>query len=75
MQDNQETLNNELNLSTKEEAYYYWHTRLVHWSKARMQKLARYGAIPSYLGKLTPPLDAACIHGKATKKTWRKQGS
>jgi hypothetical protein len=54
-----------------EQEYYYWHTKLGHLSKSRMQQLAKTGTIPRRLAKIDPPMCVACLHGKATKKPWR----
>jgi hypothetical protein len=66
---------NATSFTTREQEYYYWHTKLGHLSKGRMQQLAKRGAIPRHLAKIDPPLCVACIHGKATKKPWRTKTS
>jgi hypothetical protein len=73
LQDEDET--GATNFTTSEQEYLYWHTKLGHLSKTRMQKLAKRGAIPKSLAKLDPPMCVACIHGKATKKPWRTKAN
>jgi hypothetical protein len=73
LQDEDET--GTTNFTTREQEYLYWHTKLGHLSKTRMQQLAKRGAIPKSLAKLDPPMCVACIHGKATKKPWRTKAN
>jgi hypothetical protein len=61
--------------TSQEQEYLYWHTKLGHLSKSRMQQLAKTGTIPRGLAKIDPPLCVACIHGKATKKPWRTKAN
>jgi hypothetical protein len=63
------------NFTSLEQEYIYWHTKLGHLSKTRIQQLAKRGAIPKKLAKVAPPICVACIHGKATKKPWRTKAS
>jgi len=53
------------NFTTREQEYYYWHTKLGHLSKSRMQQLAKRGAIPRHLAKTDPPL---CGHASMAKQ-------
>jgi hypothetical protein len=73
LQDEDET--GATSFTTSEQEYLYWHTKLGHLSKTRMQQLAKRGAIPKSLAKLDPPMCVACIHGKATKKPWRTKAN
>jgi hypothetical protein len=63
------------NYTSYEQEYHYWHTKLGHLSKTRMQQLAKNGTIPKQLAKITPPICVACLHGKATKKPWRMKSN
>jgi hypothetical protein len=62
---------NTTNSTMSKQENLYWHTKLGHLSKARMQQLAKRGAIPKSLATIDPPMCVACIHGEATKKSWR----
>jgi hypothetical protein len=66
---------NTTNFTSSKQEYLYWHTKLGHLSKTRMQQLAKRGAIPKSLTKIDPPLCVACIHVKVTKKPWRTRAS
>ncbi len=59
--------------STQQE-YIHWLIELGHISAKRIQQLAERRILPKQFAKLHPPLCAACIHGKTTKKLWRKRG-
>ena len=51
------------------------HHRLGHLSMAKIQTMARQGALPRRLGSCAVPACTACLYGKATKKPWRVKGS
>jgi hypothetical protein len=55
-------------ITTLEQEYYYWNTKLGHLSKSRMQQLAKNWTIPKQLAKIEPPMCVACLHQKANKK-------
>jgi hypothetical protein len=52
----------------------YWHQRLGHLSKVRMQAMAIEGRLPKQLATCEAPLCPSWIAGKSTRKSWRSKG-
>jgi hypothetical protein len=52
----------------------YWHQRLGHLSKVRMQAMAIEGRLPKQLATCEVPLCPSCIAGKSTRRPWRSKG-
>ena len=52
----------------------YWHQRLGHLSKVRMQAMALEGRLPKQLATCEVPLCPSCIAGKSIRKPWRYKG-
>ena len=69
MEENQEAQK----FNSIQEEYHYWHLRLKHPSKARMEWMINSGWLPKHLKKVTsnPPLCSGCEIAKATKKPWK----
>ena len=51
------------------------HYRFGHLSFAKLQAMAKRGIIPRSLAKIKPPVCAACMFGKLSRRNWRTRAT